>query len=252
VITAALLLCLLAAVWTGDGAGLTPAVRATVPLPELTLCGALALLPAVAVPASFLTGVFNTRYILPALIGITLVMILLVWWVCRGNRFTALVAASVFLSGFVVHSVLEVREDMAGTSGYPFRTAQPYAARPWMPLIAESHLPVVISPAVFFLPFQYYAPAEVKSRTYYLASRQYALQIEQTDSADAVLIHMARAVPDIHVASYDDFLGRERTFLLLTDLTGPAWVVKKLVNDRARLELLLRHNGQALFAVTRR
>jgi hypothetical protein len=202
------------------------------------------------VPASFVTGAFNDRYVLPALIGITLYLILLACQVCDGNRLTALMTTIAFLGWFVMHTMATVKHNMVQTGGYPLQTAQPFAARGWMPVIAASKLPVVVAPATFYLQVQYYAPVDLQWRIYYLADPQYARELDGTDTADSVLINMAESVPRVSVWSYDDFLIQHKKFLLVADVTGQAWVIHKLRIDGAHLELLMRHGRQLLFEVT--
>ena len=249
-IATAAFLCLLITVRARNSAATTPAVPAIVQSSERTLSVALALLPLIIVPLSFVTGAFTDRYVLPALTGITLYLILLAWQASGGSKLTALMTTIVFLGWFVTHTAATVRHEMAGTGGYPFRTEQPFAARRWMPLVAASNLPVVVTPGVFFLQFQYYAPVAVQWRIYYLANPQYAMQLDTTDTADTVLINMARAVPRIYVSSYDEFLIKQKRFLLIADVTGQAWIIHKLRMDGAHLELLVRHRGELVFEVT--
>jgi hypothetical protein len=254
-IAAVVFLCLLIAVRTRDSvakesAALAVMPPAVMPPSERTLSGALALLPVVVVPASFVTGAFSERYVLPALIGVTLYLILLAWRACGGNKLTALVATSVFLGWFVMHTMATVRQNMAETGGYPFVTPQPFAARRWLPLIATGELPIVVAPATFFLQFQYYAPVDLEWRIYYLANPPYAMRLDRTDSSDSILINLAKAVPRIYVSSYDEFIVHQKKFLLLADVTGQAWILHKLRLDGAHLELLMRHGRQLLFEVT--
>jgi hypothetical protein len=249
-IAVATFLCLLLTVLTRESATKAPAEPTVVPVSERTLSGALALLPILVVPASFVTGAFTDRYVLPALTGITLYLSLLAWRACGGNKLAATVAACVFLGWFVAHTANTARQAMAETAGYPFRAAQPFAARRWMPVIAASKLPVVVAPATFYLQFQYYAPVDLQWRIYYLANPDYAMQLDKSDSSDATLINLARAVPRIYVSSYDEFLARQKKFLLLADVTGQAWIMHKLRLDGAHLELMMRHGRQLLFEVT--
>jgi hypothetical protein len=245
-------LCLLITVLTRDSDAKASGACTVVPVSERTLSGALALLPVLVVPASFVAGAFTDRYVLPALTGITLYLSLLVWRARKGDKLTATVAALVFLCWFVAHSANTTRKALAETGGYPFRVGQPFAARRWMPVIAASRLPVVIAPATFYLQFQYYAPVDLQWRLYYLANPYYAMQLDSSDSSDATLINLARAVPRIYVPSYDEFLIRQKKFLLLADVTGQAWIIHKLRLDGANLELLLRQGRQLLFEVTTR
>jgi hypothetical protein len=250
-IVIATVLCALVMVRTRESAA-AAAVHTIAPSSERTLAWALALLPFVIVPASFVTGAFSDRFVLPALAGITFCLIFLAWRACNGNRVAALAASFVFLGWFIAYSVGKTTHAMADTGGYPFRTAQPFSARRWMPLVAASDLPVVVTPSVFYLQFQYYAPLDMQWRIHYLANPPYALLLDRSDSGDAVLLNFAKAIPRIYVPLYDDFLIGHKKFLLLADLTGQAWIIYKLKMDGAHLELLMRHGRQLLFEVTMR
>ncbi len=248
-IATAAFLCLLTSFCTRDSSLTAPSGLTVVPPSERTLSGVLALFPVLVVPTSFLTGAFGDRYVVPALTGIILYLILLTWQASNGNRATALVTTMVFLGWFVMHTTATVRRNLLQTGGFPFRTEQPFAVRNWMPFLSVSNLPVVVAPGVLFLQFEHYAPVDLGWRIYYLADRRYATELDRSDTTDTILINLAKAVPGVSVSSYDDFVSHQRKFLFLVDVTARTWIIHKLKIDGAHMELLIRDRNHMLFEV---
>lgn len=223
-------------------------VEQTTPVAERALIASWALLPFFVVPLSYFSGAYVERYSLPAFAGIVLYLTMLAWRRSSGDKVIALLVASVFLAWFVLKAPATVRRQMGETNGYPFRTSEPFAAKPWMTALAEGELPVVTCPAVFFLQIQHYAPANVRPRLRYLASRSYAKELEGMDTGDANLTQFVRMLP-LQVVPYDEFLRDHSRFLLLADTTNLTWQLEKLRMQGAQLKLLRRHGAVFLFDV---
>jgi hypothetical protein len=242
----ALIVWMMLLLWSRRGGWSASAAALEVPLAEKAFAGAWALMPFYVIPASYLAGGFVPRYALACFVGVTLYLVLLAWRAASGNRLPALVAFLVLFGWFCMKTPGTVRRNLAETGGYPFRTSQPFAARSWMPLLEASPLPVVVSPAVFFLQFQHYAPPEVRKRVHYLASRKYAMELEGMDTGDTNLTLFARMLP-LPVTGYDDFVRQHRNFLVIAETTNPTWVVEKLKAGGAQLILRNRQGTFFLF-----
>lgn len=226
-----------------------PAAPAPPPLAEQTLLWSWALLPVLVVPASFLTGSYVERYMLPVSFGLAAALALVAWRGCGGDRRVAVLASAVFLAWFLIGVRSTVNGQLARTGGYPFATSEPFAAKRWAPAVAASRLPVVAVPAVFFLEYQHYAPLDQHWRIYYTASREHALEMEGTDSADACLINYSGRLRSFYIRPYDDFVLRNRNFLLLVETNISSWVPRRLKADGAELIQRESDGSQYLYEV---
>jgi Dolichyl-phosphate-mannose-protein mannosyltransferase len=221
--------------------------RPLAPLPERVLIALVALTPAYVVPIMLLGGTFVPRYVLFTLTGLTILLAEAAYRRARGNAFFAVVAV-VCLGGWFLLKYPNVgRHQMAESRGLPFRQAQPLENKSWMQAIEkQSGLPVVINPAVFFLHFQHYSLPEVRERTFYLTSLADAMKYDGADTGDRNLQFFHRRFP-VQVAAYDEFVSTHREFLVCAETTNPTWVLEKLVDDGAKLQLVLRDGTYFLY-----
>jgi len=219
------------------------------PLPERILVGSLAALPVFGVPLAFLTGGFVERYTLASMVGITIFLAFTACTRSSGDRLLAAVIVVCFLGWFLLKTSSTVRRQMGESGGLPRHAARPFQAKAWMRDIEQSNLPVAATPGVFFQQLQYYVPASVHSRIYYLASRKDAMRYEGTDTGDNGALLFARHVR-LQVPSYESFVASNPHFLLCAETTNPTWHIEKLLDDGAHLKLLRRQETYFLFDVT--
>ena len=220
------------------------------PLSERVLIGSLALMPFFAVPLMMLGGTFVVRYVLYTTTGFTIYLALAAYRRARGDEMVAL-AAVVCLGGWFVMKYPNMgRHQMAESRGLPFGQARPFADKVWTKAIEQRpELPVLINPAVFYLQFQHYSAPEVQQRTYYLISIADAMKYDGTDTGDRNLQFFRRRFP-VQVPDYYEFTRANREFLLLAETTNPTWVVNKLLDDGAKLDLILRDQTYFLYHVS--
>ena len=219
------------------------------PLPERILVGSLAALPVFGVPLSLLVGGFVERYVLASMVGITIFLAFTVCTRSRGDRLLAALMVVCFLSWFLLKTSSTVRKQMVESGGLPMRAARPFQAKTWMRDIEQSNLPVAATPGVFFQQLQFYVPASIHPRIYYLTSRADARRYDGTDSGDNGALLFARRVP-LQVPSYESFVASNPHFLLCAEITNPTWHIEKLLDDGAHLKLLRRQETYFLFDVT--
>ena len=84
--------------------------------------------------------------------------------------------------------------------------------------IEESNLPVAATPGVFYQQLQFYVPASIHPRIYYLTSRKDARRYDGTDSGDNGALLLARRIP-LQVPSYESFVAANPHFLLCAETT---------------------------------
>jgi len=221
--------------------------RPLAPLPERVLIALLALTPVYVVPIMLLGGTFVPRYVLFTLTGLTILLAGAAYQRARGNGLFAVVAVVCLGGWFLLKYPSMGRHQMAESRGLPFRQARPLENKSWMKAIErESGLPVVINPAVFFLHFQHYSLPEVRERTFYLTSLADAMKYDGTDTGDRNLQFFHRRFP-VQVAAYDEFVSTHREFLVCAETTNPTWVLEKLLDDGAKLQLVLRDGTYFLY-----
>ena len=219
----------------------------SIPLHEIVAVTALALLPVYAVPISFLTGIFTSRYVLISILGIALWLGLAACRKAHGDAVLAVMAIGV-LGGWYIQKYPALAIRQAASSGLRDHRG-PYAKTPWMQTLEGSSLPVVVSPAVFFLPLQHYAPAHVKARLVYLTSLPDALRYDRTDTGDRNLQLFNRRLP-LGVSDYTRFVTEHQRFLVCAETTNPTWVIEKLRDQGARMELRRRDGTYLVLDVT--
>jgi hypothetical protein len=216
---------------------------------ERVLVGSLALLPAIGVPLSFLAGIFVWRYVLPAVAGLTIFLILGMCRILRGDLLAGSLLVVSFFGWFGYKSVTTIRIQAAENGGLRIPLAQPLLRSSWVRELERSTLPVAVVPAVFFLKLQHYAPEPLRSRLIYPVSEKLALKYEGIYTGETNLLQFSRRVP-IHIAEYRGFARENKHFLLCAETTNPTWLIEKLIDDGARLELRKRVQTYFVFDVT--
>lgn len=221
------------------------------PLSERILISVLALTPLYAVPPLMLlrTTAFVPRYVLFTLTGITILIATAAFRRSAGDSRIAIVAVMCLGAWFLLKYPAQGRRQMVSSGGLPFRAAQPYAAEPWTRAMEQDRLPIAISPAIFYLPFQHYSPPALRERTFYLTSIGDALRLDGTDTGDRGLLAYSRRYP-LQVPGYQEFVQAHPEFLLCAETTNPTWVIEKLLEDHADLQLILRQGTYFLYRVT--
>ena len=220
-----------------------------VPMPEWVLVGLWATMPVFMVVASFALGAYVARYALPATFGVVVLITWLFWQRSRNDRWLALVMASVFVFWFSWKTPGTARRQWAESGGYPNRSADAFMHKKWRASAHRSELPVVVTPAVFFINVFQYTTGPLHSRVRYISSRPYATALDGTDTGDGWLIHTTKA-GQLPVTDFDEFIKKNPRFLLLANTTVPTWQVEKLRQLGARLELVQREDAQMLFEVS--
>lgn len=230
----------------GESSGSRP--RPSFPREEWVLLVAWCLLPALMVGAAFLLGAYVPRYALPTMGGLAVLLAVLAWLRSGNNRWLGLVMSTVFLAWFAYKSQSTARRELAKNGGYPEQGKNAFAAKRWFAEVRESQLPLVVTPAVFFVQLQHYSEPTVSRRIVYLTQREYARRWDGTDTGDLGLLNFVVAAP-YRIEDYEEFLRQKSAFLVLADTTAPTWHLEQLRRDGRFLQLLVRDGAQSLFIV---
>ena len=218
------------------------------PIQDVIAVTLLALLPVYAMPVFFVLGSFVPRYLLYTIVGLTISLAMLAYRASRGNRLLGSALVIAFTGWFLFKAPSEIKLKIAERGGHLLGPAHPFADADWMSQIETSHLPVAVTPAVFYLQLQHYAMPPVKQRIFYLLSRQDALRYTGASTGDLNLEILSRYL-SIQAIAYSRFISQHSHFLVCAEMTNPTWMVEKLLQTGARVQLLTRQDTHFLFDV---
>jgi len=220
------------------------------PIEERVLATTLALTPVIGALSAYVLGAYVYRYTLYAIAGIS---IFLAFEMCRGlkgDRMAAVVLSIALAGWFAAKSATTVHAAMVENGGIRTPLAEPYRNSAWMKALEGSSLPVMATPAVFFLQLQEYAPAEVRPRVLYAGDHALALKIEHSDTGETNLFSFRTMLP-LRVEEFNDFVRANPHFLLAAETTyATGWHIPALIERGAQLRLLNRTDTYFVFDVT--
>jgi len=210
-----------------------------IPAHEVALAVGLILIPAAAVAlAATVTHVYLERYGLTAIVGSSILFAFLMFTASRGRNVGGVTLLAIFVLGFI-----------AQTLGAP---QGPTVIQTRTPDQFEKDLPFVISNGRLFLEIDHGAPADLTSRMYFLRDPRAALHYTGSNIFDNGYLIMKRWFPIRgHVEDYDKFISEHRRFMVYGPMDFPLdWLILKLVDDGARLNLRGQFGDRLLFDVT--
>ena len=105
-----------------------------------------------------------------------------------------------------------------------------------------------MSDGQLFLQMWHYAPEPLKSRLLFLADNQAALQYMGFDTIDGG-IRVLRDWSSVGVVEYQSFASPGREFLVYQNTLRPGWLISKVVDDGAAVEVRKYAGFRALIRV---
>jgi hypothetical protein len=193
-------------------------------------------IPLAAVAGALLvTHMFTMRYALIALAGFSFL--------------APMVAAHVFggraLPGFLLMAALGL--------GFAYSSVEiPPSRNPFdgEPLLREAlqRGPVAVPDGQLFLQMWHYAPEPLKSRLLFLADNQAALKYMGFDTIDGGIRDL-RPWSSMQVVEYQSFARPGREFLVYQNTLRPGWLISKVVDEGATVELRKYAGFRALLRV---
>jgi hypothetical protein len=220
------------------------------PLAERVLAGSLSLLPLFALPFSYLTGAYVSRYVLPTVAGMAVFLAFALCWSLKGDRLAGLVLTLVFAGWFVQKGMGTAKAQDAVNGGLRTPLGSVFQNTSWMKALENSPLPIAATPAVFFMKLQHYAPEVVRERLSYPADEPMALKYEGVSTGDTSLLHISRMLP-IRVSAYREYVARYPRFLVCAETTNPTWLVRALLDEGAEVRLVERSGTYFVFEAIR-
>jgi hypothetical protein len=207
----------------------------TTNLVEITLLVSLVALPVLAsVPVRLAHGIWGSRYLLAATIGIVL-GISYALSVARPRTivlFGLFILASVCVREFTFwrYSTMPDREGWSIELQDGFGQIQGFVENG-----GHLDLPVVIGQGLVYTQLAYYSPPSWSRRLVYLTDAQKEFNYDGNDLVVRVLSRLQEFMP-LRLADYSEFIAAHREFLLFSQ--GEEWALVNLRRDAVSLELL--------------
>ncbi len=217
---------------------------------ELAAIAGMVLLPVLVIVVAFLTnGIFAVRYALPAVIGFAVAIAVVP---LRTNRQTASLGLAyfvVFAGAFIALEAWHVR--------HFFVSHEPSKAVRMARVLEGYQQRIAIADPHQYLELAYYAPVELRSRLYYVASPQNARRLIHFDDDDRSLLLLRNWAP-LNVAEYEPFL-RENSRFVLYGRPTEGWLLPKCLEEQVHIQaeklvgesMLLLVNGRTSLAADR-
>jgi hypothetical protein len=209
------------------------------PIHETVTFMLAAALPAVMLFTSDVSSApFTYRYALPGVVGIAVAMPLAVRFATpRGS------VAELLICGMLL---VPLGNALVVASSRRPAAPNPLEQRPILAGALTSGI-VAASGSLTFLQLWYYATPAQRERFVYLADPALALRFTGSDTFDRGYLKLAKWAP-VPVERYDKFLERSGSFNMYA--AGSGWLLDKLNEDGATVELIAAEPGGRLFRVT--
>lgn len=218
--------------------------RGTLRFHETVAALGLVALPLFGVAAGKLvTGVFQARYVLPAVLGVSLMLAVAAAAVNRSRPGVGAALAVTLFAVMAAQTVWASRSFVAPPSNV-------LREHPLLAVNGGGDLPIVVGNADAFLTLTHYAPPALGVRLVYLTDSVEAVRYSGTHHGDQGLLALARWAPGMRLDEYRRFVAGHSEFLLYWAGTEREWQLTKLVSDGARLEIQAKRGRQMLFRVT--
>lgn len=203
---------------------------ASPPLHEVVAALGYLAIPALAlVLAKFVTGAFTDRYVLPAVIGLALIVPWGAYHLLDRRATMATVLAALLGAWFVplvgLQPARQLRQDRVNLEAV-YRLFR---------MTAPGDVPIVIASPHAFLQLTYYAPPDLASRFVYLVDPATAVRYLGTDTAELGIREFRRWTP-LLIEDYPAYLARHPRFLVYS--RGPwVWLLPELEARRFRVQV---------------
>jgi uncharacterized membrane protein len=187
---------------------------------EWMTCSLLALLPALIVTTALATTrVFTSRYGLPAVVGVSIVVGVSLSQLARGRRFVTDAATLILAIGLA----LRVAASISG----PVSLRESQAALDVLRIAQADPRPVLVADDHVFMELWFYRP-ELRNRIVHTVAPELARQYAGCDTTPIILTALRRRVP-MRLIDYSDFIESNPAFLVASD--GHDWLLAPLAKS---------------------
>jgi hypothetical protein len=202
--------------------------------PEWVLVGLLTALPVYVLPASYLLHAYRADYVLGFAMGLG---ILLVALFAEQSKRTAAAGVVVLILFAAVTLKADLKTIPAGIralmhpQGVHAALAASYDSAPWVKVLEESDLPVLVGDHLLYTRLDWYAPAELQRRLYFLTDfaevNRYPLS--ETSQRNFLLFGRLLGYRTMEVGS---FVPEHRQFLMAVGpMTGTLWLPEYMMRQ---------------------
>lgn len=216
--------------------------QAHIPVHEIAAAAGLVSIPLCVLLLAFaFTHAFQTRYGLPAVMGVGILFAFLAYNRTGNRHTTGVLLMSTFLAGFLMNSFWTPPDD----------TTQSLTTRGLDPDQVEKDVPFVIGNGTLFLQVDHYAKPALASRLYLLRDPQAAVRYTGSDVFENSYPAMRRWFPiKGHIEDYRRFISQHDRFMVFGPMHDPLdWLIFKLVDDGAQMNFKGQFGDNLLFEV---
>jgi 4-amino-4-deoxy-L-arabinose transferase-like glycosyltransferase len=215
--------------------------------PERAAAVGFLLLPLVSVAvAETVTGAYTERYVLPAVLGLAVLVPLALGRLARRGRAGRVLGIGVLLALVAVSARAAVYDyhDAAAAVRFQSETIR------FLVRSAPTGMPIFVDRQHDFLELSHYAPPALHRRLHYLADSRLALRYLGTSSSEDGLVVMSRFAP-LHVDRFADVVGDGRPLLVFDGGSGggSGWLLQALADRGRRLQVVAQDAGRELVYV---
>jgi hypothetical protein len=191
----------------------------------------------------FVTRAFNDRYVLAAVVGVSILFAQASHKMLDGRRWSAGIIGLFFLAfiGMRDRSILV----SVGQQQKEFEQSLTL-----LRLANKANAPIVAADPHTFTEFSHYAPIDIASQMVYLADSAIAYRILGFDSIENNMIRLVGPTFNMKVVPLEEFVTSKPRFLVYGELNWLNWIIRALEEKRYRLELKANVGEKYLFTVT--
>jgi hypothetical protein len=176
------------------------------------LAAALALIPVVALPASYALGVYVARYVLPLTLGIVLLVVACVAESLKRNR----AAGSLLLALLLLIFLRDQHPVLSQALHARSSISTQFVKQDWVRALDQSPLPVIAPNAYVYLPLQHYAPPELEQRLYYTSNTPAGMRLDEDRGNQLNMELFSQRIP-LRVQDFASFAAQHPQFLVVLD-----------------------------------
>lgn len=221
-------------------------LSAAYPLPpwcEIAAACGFALIPVMGVAlGKFVTGAFTDRYVMTAIIGISVLIAFVAYKLLRGRAAPCFIFVLAFSLWFLIAEFRLIQDVTYDARGQAQAISKLQSQ-------TTGDLPIVAADAHTIVDLAHYAPPDINSRLVYLADPEISLRRLGYNSVDLGMIDLIKPWFGLNIQAYKPYVSSHPEFFVYGDLGFLSWLVPELQADGRRLEMLDKNGGKFLFLV---
>jgi hypothetical protein len=208
-------------------------------IPEWTCIVTLTVMPYVVLALAFINRIFQDRYVLWGIMGLSILVAALLFRLVRGELWPAAALSLLLAAVLTVKCFSALAAPALLYEGEPVKRV--------LTSVLAGPEPIVIADHHVFLELTFYSASPLRERLVYLPSPELERHYTRTDTGPLLLSALAHRT-NLHIYDYDSFLKSHRRFFIAA---GPEdWMPKQLRATSYALTPLRSEPTATLFEVT--